>query len=89
MVLRLQEIGRTSIQSFVIMAQDHTGGPMRIALIAGVVLCLVGAYVVFEGVSYTREESVIKLDGLEAKMQQKHHVPEGSAALRWAPGSCS
>jgi putative Mn2+ efflux pump MntP len=56
---------------------------MRSTLIAGVVLSLVGAYVVFEGVSYTREESVIKFGGLEAKMQQKHRVPEwiGGVAL--------
>ena len=56
---------------------------MKGALIAGVVLALVGAFVVFKGVSYTREESVIKFGSLEAKMQQKHRVPEwiGGVAL--------
>lgn len=56
---------------------------MRSALIAGVILALAGAFVVFKGVSYTREESVIKFGSLEAKMQQKHRVPEwiGGVAL--------
>lgn len=56
---------------------------MRSALIAGVILTLAGAFVVFKGVSYTREESVIKFGSLEAKMQQKHRVPEwiGGVAL--------
>ncbi|HEY0685019.1 MAG TPA: hypothetical protein VGD45_21955 [Steroidobacter sp.] len=56
---------------------------MRSALIAGVILALAGAFIVFKGVSYTREESVIKFGSLEAKMQQKHRVPDwiGGVAL--------
>ena len=56
---------------------------MRVTLIAGVVLAALGAFVVFQGLSYTQEESVFKFGGLEAKMQQKHRVPEwiGGVAL--------
>ncbi len=56
---------------------------MRSALIAGVLLSLVGAFIIFRGVSYTQEESVLKFGGLEAKVQQKHRVPEwiGGVAL--------
>lgn len=56
---------------------------MRVTLIAGLVLAALGAFVVFEGVSYTKEESVFKFGGLEAKMQQKNRVPEwiGGVAL--------
>jgi hypothetical protein len=56
---------------------------MRVTLIAGVVLAALGAFVVFKGVSYTKEESVFKFGGLEAKMQQKNRVPEwiGGVAL--------
>jgi hypothetical protein len=56
---------------------------MRATLIAGVVLAALGAFVVFKGVSYTKDESVFKFGGLEAKMQQKHRVPEwiGGVAL--------
>lgn len=50
---------------------------MRMAyLIAGLVLAALGAFIVFEGVSYTKEESVLKFGVLEAKMQQKHRVPD-------------
>lgn len=56
---------------------------MRVSLIAGIVLAALGAFVVFEGVSYTKQESVFKFGGLEAKMQQKHRIPEwlGGVAL--------
>ena len=56
---------------------------MRSALIAGVLLSLGGAFMIFKGVSYTCEESVIKFGALEAKMQQKHQVPDwiGGVAL--------
>jgi hypothetical protein len=56
---------------------------MRVSLIAGVMLAALGAFVVFKGVSYTKEESVFKFGGLEAKMQQKNRVPEwiGGVAL--------
>jgi signal transduction histidine kinase len=56
---------------------------MRVGLIAGLVLAALGAFVVFKGVSYTKEESVFKFGGLEAKMQQKNRVPEwiGGVAL--------
>lgn len=56
---------------------------MRVALIAGVVLAVLGAFVLIKGLSYTREESVFKLGGIEAKMQQERRVPEwiGGVAL--------
>jgi hypothetical protein len=56
---------------------------MRGTLIAGVLLAALGAFVVIEGLSYTREESVFKLGGLEAKVRQKRSVPEwiGGVAL--------
>lgn len=56
---------------------------MRASLIVGVVLAALGAFVVFKGVSYTKQESVFKFGDLEAKMQQKHRLPEwiGGVAL--------
>ena len=56
---------------------------MRSALIAGVLLSLVGAFILIKGVSYTREETVLRVGSVEAKMQQKHQVPEsiGGVAL--------
>lgn len=56
---------------------------MRGALIAGVVLAVLGAFILIKGLSYTREESVFKLGGIEAKMQQERRIPEwiGGVAL--------
>jgi hypothetical protein len=56
---------------------------MRGTLIAGVVLAALGAFVLIKGLSYTREESVFKFGGIEAKMQQERRIPEwiGGVAL--------
>ena len=56
---------------------------MRVVAIVGVLLAAIGAFVVFQGVSYTKEESVLKFGTLEAKVQQKHRVPDwlGGVAL--------
>ena len=56
---------------------------MRSVLIAGCVLGLLGLFVVVRGLSYTREESVFKLGGLEAKVKQERRVPQwiGGVAL--------
>jgi hypothetical protein len=56
---------------------------MRGALIAGVVLAVLGAFALIKGVSYTREESVFKFGGIEAKMQQERRIPDwiGGVAL--------
>lgn len=56
---------------------------MRGTLIVGSVLAALGAFILIKGVSYTREESVFKLGGIEAKVQQERHIPEwiGGVAL--------
>lgn len=59
---------------------------MRGTLIAGVVLAVIGAFVVIKGLSYTREESVFKFGGLEAKVEQKHRVPEWIGGLALGAG---
>ena len=56
---------------------------MRGALIVGVILSVLGAFVLIKGLSYTREESVFKFGGIEAKVQQERRIPEwiGGVAL--------
>ena len=56
---------------------------MRAALITGLALAAAGAFIVFSGVSYTKDESVFKFGGIEAKMQQKRQLPAwiGGVAL--------
>ena len=48
---------------------------MRSLTIAGVILLAVGLFVILKPPSYSREESVLKLGDLEAKVQQQHTVP--------------
>lgn len=56
---------------------------MRAVLISGIALAAIGLYLLLKGASYSREESVFKIGGLEAKVQQQHRVPEwvGGVAL--------
>jgi type II secretory pathway component PulM len=48
---------------------------MRALVISGAVLILVGLWIIIRPPSYSREESVLKIGNLEAKMQQRHAVP--------------
>jgi len=56
---------------------------MRAALIGGVVLSLLGAFIVIKGVSYTSEESVFKF-GHRGEMRQERRIPQwiGGLGLR-------
>ena len=55
-------------------------------LIGGILLSVLGAFILIKGVSYTREESVFKLGGIEAKMQQEHRIPEWIGGLGLGAG---
>jgi hypothetical protein len=56
---------------------------MRALQISGVILIAIGLWMILRPPSYSREESVVKLGNLEAKMQQEHQVPQwvGGIAL--------
>jgi hypothetical protein len=56
---------------------------MRPLPIIGILLAALGSFVIFRGLNYSREESVLKIGGFEAKVQQPHKVPEwiGGVAL--------
>lgn len=59
---------------------------MRGTLIAGVVLAVLGGFVVIKGLSYTREQSVFKLGDFEAKVQQERRLPEWIGGLALGAG---
>jgi len=48
---------------------------MRTLIIAGVLLIAVGLFVILRPPDYSREESVLKLGDLEAKVQHERTVP--------------
>lgn len=56
---------------------------MRILLILGAILAAGGLYVVLRAPTYTREETVLKLGEMEAKVRRSHEVPAwvGGAGL--------
>ena len=56
---------------------------MRFVQISGAILIAVGLVLIIRPPSYAREESVLKLGDLEAKVQQQHTVPSwvGGALL--------
>jgi hypothetical protein len=54
---------------------------MRPMLILGVLLIAAGLFAVFHGVSYSRDESVLKIGELEAKVRQEHAVPQWIGGL--------
>ena len=56
---------------------------MRYLTILGILLAVAGAFVIFKGVSYNKEESVFKVGQFEAKVQERHAVQQwiGGVAL--------
>jgi hypothetical protein len=56
---------------------------MRPLLIIGILLAALGSFAIFRGINYSREESVLKVGDLEAKVRREHAVPEwiGGVAL--------
>jgi hypothetical protein len=56
---------------------------MRYLSIGGALLAALGFFIVFKGLNYSKEESVFKLGEFEARVEQKHPVPQwlGGVAL--------
>jgi hypothetical protein len=56
---------------------------MRYLSVIGILLAAAGAFATFKGVSYKKEESVFKVGQFEAKVQERHEVPQwiGGVAL--------
>jgi drug/metabolite transporter (DMT)-like permease len=49
---------------------------MKASLLAGLVLIAAGIFLLLRPPHYAREQSVLKLGNLEAKMQQERTLPE-------------
>lgn len=59
---------------------------MRALQISGAVLIVIGLWMIIRPPSYSREESVLKLGNIEAKMQQEHSVPGWVGGLALGAG---
>ena len=60
---------------------------MRYLGVLGVLLAAAGAFAVLKGVSYTKEESVFKVGQFEAKVQERHEVPQWIGGLALGAGA--
>ena len=59
---------------------------MRALQISGAVLIVIGLWMIIRPPSYSREESVLRLGDIEAKMQQEHPVPGWVGGLALGAG---
>jgi hypothetical protein len=59
---------------------------MRVSLLAGAILTAIGVFVIVKGVSYSKEESVFKLGGIEAKVQQERRIPQWTGGIALGAG---
>jgi hypothetical protein len=53
---------------------------MRPQALIGIILVLLGAFIVFRGVSYKSKDEVLRVGDLKASVEEKHAVPT------WAGG---
>jgi hypothetical protein len=55
-------------------------------MLAGLVLLAVGAFILFRGLSYNSDRSVIKIGEFEASVQEKQSVPAWAGGLAAVAG---
>lgn len=54
---------------------------MRALMLIGILLVGVGGYVVFKGMSYRSEKTVVKVGEFEAKVEQQRSIPAWAGGL--------
>jgi uncharacterized membrane protein (DUF441 family) len=59
---------------------------MRPSALIGIILIVIGAFVVFRGVSYKSKDEVLKVGELKASVEQKRAVPAWAGGVAIAAG---
>jgi hypothetical protein len=59
---------------------------MRPSFILGVILLVLGAFVLFRGLSFTSKREVVKVGDLKASVDEQHTVPAWVGGLALAAG---
>jgi uncharacterized membrane protein (DUF441 family) len=59
---------------------------MRPSALIGIILIVIGAFVVFRGVSYKSKDEVLKVGDLKASVEQKRAVPAWAGGVAIAAG---
>jgi uncharacterized membrane protein len=59
---------------------------MRPLALIGVVLVILGAFILFQGMSYKSKDEVLRVGDLKASVEQKHAVPAWAGGLALVAG---
>ena len=59
---------------------------MKAMTIVGAMLIVAGLFIVFNGVSFTKEKTIFKAGPIEANVNQQHSVPTWAGALSIVAG---
>jgi len=59
---------------------------MRVLQVSGLILIAIGLWVIIRPPSYSRDETVLKLGDIEAKMQQQRAVPGWAGGMALGAG---
>lgn len=62
------------------------GASQRTLQISGLVLIVVGLWIIIRPPSYSHDETVLRFGDIEAKMQQQRSVPEWAGGLALGAG---
>jgi uncharacterized membrane protein (DUF441 family) len=59
---------------------------MRPQALIGIILIVIGAFVVFRGVSYRSKDEVLRVGGIKASVEEKRAVPTWAGGVAIAAG---
>lgn len=59
---------------------------MRPAALVGILLLVLGAFILFRGVSYKSKDEVLRVGDLKASVEEKHAVPTWAGGLAIVAG---
>jgi drug/metabolite transporter (DMT)-like permease len=59
---------------------------MRLLIIVGILIAVLGAFIVFGGISYPSEHSVVKVGGFHASLEEHREIPAWVGGIAIAGG---
>jgi hypothetical protein len=59
---------------------------MRPQALVGIILLVLGAFILFRGLSYKSKDEVLKVGDLKASVEQRHAVPTWAGGLALVAG---
>jgi hypothetical protein len=59
---------------------------MRPQALVGIILLVIGAFILFRGMSYKSKDEVLKVGDLKASVEQRHAVPTWAGGIALVAG---